>query len=259
MRTTPLRVLLLPGIVLPAELSYRPLLAALGPDVEPVAKDLEVYATPEPPKNYTLELEVTGVVREANARGWDRFHLVGYSAGGAAALAFAAARPERLASLALLEPAWAGNWDLSDAEKALRLKFKQLEELPDAEFMPAFIRLGLKPGVSPPAPPSGEPPPWMATRPAGIRAIDRVFERDDIDREALRAFDRPVYFALGALSNPDEYAEIAKRLRRVFSDFELEVFEERHHFDPPHRIEPDRVARSLESLWRRSEESELRS
>jgi hypothetical protein len=125
--------------------------------------------------------------------------------------------------------------------------------------MPAFIRLGLKPGVSPPAPPSGEPPPWMATRPAGIRAIDRVFERDDIDREALRAFDRPVYFALGALSNPDEYAEIAKRLRRVFSDFELEVFEERHHFDPPHRIEPDRVARSLESLWRRSEESELPS
>jgi len=31
------------------------------------------------------------------------------------------------------------------------------------------------------------------------------------------------------------------------------VFEERHHFDPPHRAEPERLARSLESLWRTAE------
>ena len=119
--------------------------------------------------------------------------------------------------------------------------------------MPAFMRLGLKPGVQLPPPPPGDPPPWMATRPAGIRAITRTFETSDIGREALRRFDRPVYFALGALSNPDQYEGIAKRLGGVFSDFELEVFEERHHFDPPHRIEPDRLARSLEALWRRAE------
>jgi len=81
----------------------------------------------------------------------------------------------------------------------------------------------------------------------------RAFEQDDIDPEALSRFDRPVYFALGGLSNPDQFGEIAKRLRRVFRDFELEVFEERHHFDPPHRIEPERVARALTALWRRSE------
>lgn len=49
------RVLLLPGIVLPAKPAYGALIAALGPDVEVVAKDLEVYATPEPREDYSLE------------------------------------------------------------------------------------------------------------------------------------------------------------------------------------------------------------
>jgi pimeloyl-ACP methyl ester carboxylesterase len=247
------RVILLPGAVLPAELAYGALIAALGPKVDAVAKDLEVYAPPEPPEDYSLETEIAGVLREVDARDWNRFHLVGYSGGGAASLAFVAARAERLASLALLEPAWAGNWDLSPAEKALWLEYERLEELPVEQFMPTFMRFGLKPGVPLPAPPPGDPPSWMAERPAGIRAFQRAFRRDDIDREALRRFDRPVYFALGALSNPDQYGEIAKRLSGVFPDFELEVFEERHHFDPPHRIEPERLANSLRRVWRRAE------
>jgi pimeloyl-ACP methyl ester carboxylesterase len=248
--------MLLPGIVLPAEPAYGALIEALGPDVEAVAKDLEVYATPEPPQDYSLEVEIEGVLREADAHDWARFHLVGYSGGGAASLALAAARAERLASLALLEPAWAGNRDLSPAEKALWVQFDRLEGLPVEQFMSTFTRLGLKPGVPLPAPPPGDPPPWMAKRPAGIRAIQGAFKRSDIDGEALRHFDRPVYFALGALSNPDQYGEIAKRLSGVFPDFELEVFDERHHFDPPHRIEPERLANSLKKLWDRAERSQ---
>jgi pimeloyl-ACP methyl ester carboxylesterase len=196
------------------------------------------------------------VLREADAHEWARFHLVGYSGGGAASLAFAAARAERLESLALLEPAWAGNWDLSPAEKALWVQLDVLEGLPVEEFMPSFMRFGLKPGVPLPAPPPGDPPPWMAKRPSGIRAFQRAFKRDDINRASLRRFDRPVYFALGALSNPDQYGEIAKRLSGVFPDFELEVFEERHHFDPPHRMEPKRLANSLRTLWGRAERSQ---
>jgi pimeloyl-ACP methyl ester carboxylesterase len=247
-----LRVILLPGIVRPAALAYGTLLEALGSDVEAVAKDLEVYATPEPPEDYSLDTEVAGVLREADAREWERFHLVGYSGGGAASLAFAAGRPERLASLALLEPAWAGNWDVTAVEKALWLDYERLEELPPEEFMTAFTRLNLRPGVPLPPPTPGDPPPWMAKRPAGIRAINEAFRRGEIDREALRRFEGPVYFALGALSNPDQYEELAKRLSRVFADFELEVFEERHHFDPPHRTEPARLATSLKRLWRRA-------
>ena len=248
-------VILLPGIVLPAELAYGALIDALGSEAEAVAKDLEIYAAPEPPEDYSLELEVAGVLREADARAWERLHLVGYSAGGAAALAFAARQPDRLGSLALLEPAWAGRWDVSPAEKALRIEYDRLEGLPVEELMPAFMRLNLRPGVPLAEPLPGEPPPWMARRPAGIRAISAAFRRDDIDREALRRFDRPVYFALGGLSNPDQYGEIARRLDGVFPDFELEVFEDRHHFDPPHRIEPERLASSLKELWRRAEAS----
>src|SRR5262245_32926708 len=96
-----LRVILLPGIVLPAELAYGSLVAALGSDAEAVPKDLEVYATEEPRSDYTLDTEVAGVLREADAHGWERMHLVGYSGGGASALAFAARHPERLSSLAL--------------------------------------------------------------------------------------------------------------------------------------------------------------
>jgi pimeloyl-ACP methyl ester carboxylesterase len=212
-----------------------------------------VYAGDGPPVEFSLDTEVAAVRREADARGWDSFHLVGYSGGGAAALATAARHPRRLLSLALLDPAWAGDWDLSEAERAIWRESEALEALPLDEFVAAFVRLQLRPGVAPPAPPPSPPPPWMAKRPAGIRAFVGTFGTYDLDRDSLRRFDRPVYYALGGLRNPDQYGEIAERLSRVFGDFTLEVFEERHHFDPPHRIEPERLARSLHSVWERAE------
>jgi pimeloyl-ACP methyl ester carboxylesterase len=246
-------VILLPGAILPADLAYGALIDALDDEVEAVAKDLEVYAGGELPKDYSLDDEVAGVVREADTRGWERFHLVGYSGGGAAALAAAAQHPDRLLSLGLLEPAWAGDWELGEAERGLWRELEKLEALPPDEYLPAFVRLELRPGVDPPAAPPDPPPPWMANRPAGIRAFLRAFKDSDLDRESLSRFDRPVYFALGGLSNPDMYGELAKRLSRAFTNFTLEVFEERHHFDPPHRIEPQRLARSLRRLWERAE------
>lgn len=248
----PFRVILLPGSVLPGELAYGSLVAALGSTTDSVVKELEVYATPEAPRDYTLDLEVAGVLRDADERGWEQFHLVGYSGGGSAALAFAARHPERLASLALLEPAWAGRWDLSSPEQELWSEYDRLEALPPDQFMRSFMRLNVKPGVELPPPPTGDPPPWMARRPGGIRAFMETFKTYELDHDALSRFDRPVYFALGGLSNPDQFGAIATRLGRVFSDFELEVFEERHHFDPPHRVEPERLADSLKALWRRS-------
>lgn len=249
------RVILLPGGILPADLAYGALIDAFDDEVEAVAKDLEVYAGDDPPRDYSLDDEVAGLVLEAESRGWERFHLVGYSGGGAAALAAAARHPDRLLSLALLEPAWAGDWDLSEAERAVWREFEKLDALTPDEFMTAFVRLELRPGVAPPAPPPGPPPPWMTKRPAGIRAFIRTFRTYDLDPQSLLQFDRPVYYALGGLSNPDHYGELADRLSRVFDDFTVEVFEERHHFDPPHRIEPERLARSLRALWDRAEAS----
>src|SRR5436190_887291 len=98
---------------------------------------------------------------------------------------------------------------------ALWDEYKRLEGLPPDQFMSAFARANLKPGVSPPPPSVGEAPPWMAKRPAGIRAFMDTFESYDLDHEALRRFHRPVYYALGGLSNPDQFGEIAKRLGTV--------------------------------------------
>jgi pimeloyl-ACP methyl ester carboxylesterase len=246
-------VILLPGGILPADLAYGALIDALGDDVDAVAKDLELYSGDDLPHDYSLGDEVAGVLREADARGWERLHLVGYSGGGAAALAVAATYPERLLSLGLLEPAWAGDWEQGEAERAVWRELERLEELPPHEFIAAFVRLELRPGVPPPEPAPGAPPPWMATRPAGIRALMRAFKTVDLDRESLSRFGRPVYYALGGLSNPDMYGELAERLSRAFADFTLEVFEERHHFDPPHRIEPERLGRSLRTVWERAE------
>ncbi|BCW51102.1 hypothetical protein [Arthrobacter sp. StoSoilB13] len=79
----PIRVVLLPGSVLPAGPAYGALLEALGPDVDAVAKDLDLYEGDQPPSDWTLDTEVDGVLREAGAKQWDMFHLVGYSGGGA--------------------------------------------------------------------------------------------------------------------------------------------------------------------------------
>ena len=45
---------------------------------------------------------------------------------------------------------------------------------------------------------------------------------------------------------------LADRLATVFADFTVEVYDERHHFDPPHRVEPERLATALTSMWART-------
>ena len=243
--------MLLPGSILPAEPAYAALLDVLGDSADAVAKDLELYADDEPPPDYALDREVDGIARAADEQGFGRFHLVGYSGGGAAALAFAAERGDRLLSLALLEPAWAGN-ERTPEEDALYERLRALDRLPSEERMAGFTRLQLAPGVEPPPRPDGPPPPWMAKRPAGVRALVRAFEQVDLDLDRLRRFRQPVLFVLGGRSNPDYFAQIAGRLAVVFPDFAVETFPERHHFDPPHRAEPERLAGLLVELWLRA-------
>ncbi len=244
---------MLPGGVLPASLAYEALQKELGGGVHAVAKELEIYEDDLPPAGFTLDLEVAGILRCAEEVGFERFHLVGYSGGGASSLAFAAVHRDRLKSLALLEPAWAGNEDLSPEEAAVWSEFRRISELPPGEMMPAFMASQLRPGVEPPPPPPGPPPAWMSSRPAGLRSLIHAFVTGELDLDALRRFEGPVYFALGGQSNPAHYGRMANRLSGVFSDFTLEIFENRHHFDPPHRIEPERVASSLRELWARGD------
>jgi hypothetical protein len=55
----------------------------------------------------------------------------------------------------------------------------------------------------------------------------------------LRAFRQPVFFVVGGRSNPDYYGRMADRAREIFTDFTLDVFEERHHFDPHTESSPN--------------------
>jgi len=251
----PWQVVFLPGGVMPAGPAYEALLAELGPEVDARPKELEVYAADEPPPDYSLATEVAGITRVADDAGFERFHLVAYSAGGASSLAFAASQPERLLSLALMEPAFAGWQGMTDAERSHMERFRPLLDKDGPEMLAEFQRLQTAPGVDPIPPAPGPPPPWMAKRPAGLHALLRTFFISDLDLGALRRFDRGVWFALGGRSHPDQYARIAERLAGVFPDFTVELFPDRHHFDPPHRIEPGRVAASLRSLWARAEQA----
>jgi hypothetical protein len=156
-------------------------------------------------------------------------------------------------SLVLSEPAYAGTDGRTPDEAAAYERLLSATSLPAGEMLPAFIRAQLADGVEPPPPPDGPSPAWMATRPAGAKALSDAFDRFDFAPERIRAFDRPVLFVLGGRSNAELYGRMAARLGDHFPRFTLEVFQERHHFDPPHRAEPDRFARVLEEHWRRGE------
>ena len=52
--------------------------------------------------------------------------------------------------------------------------------------MPAFVANELAAGVEPPSPPPGPAPPWMASRPAGLRAFTSTIASAslELDRRA---------------------------------------------------------------------------
>jgi pimeloyl-ACP methyl ester carboxylesterase len=247
-------VVFVPGGIMPSEMAYGPLLKVIGDQIQPLAKELEVYATDAPSPGYGLEVEVEGIRHAADTAGFKHFHLVGYSAGGASALAFTAKYPERLNSLALVEPAWIGSLTSEDAEDWKNIG--HLMSFPPDERMRAFMHWQMRPGVEPPVLPlpSGPAPAWMAKRPAGLDAFIKAFNTYQLDQNRFRQFNQPVYYALGGLSTRF-YERAAKTLAGLFPDMRIEEYKERSHLDPPHRTEAERFARSLLELWARADKA----
>jgi len=245
-------VVFVPGGVMPSELAYNPLLDIVGQEIQPIVKELEVYRFDQPQLDYSLETEVEGIKKAANEACVKSFHLVGYSAGGASALAYTARYPERVRSLALIEPAWIGK--TSPENKGEWDAITRLMALPDDERMKAFMRWQMRPGTEPPSLPlpPGPPPVWMAKRPAGLVAVMQAFNSYNLDQQRFREFDKPVYYALGGLSTPF-YEKNAGTLSKMFPDMQVEMYDERSHLDPPHRSEAERFARAMRDLWKRGE------
>jgi pimeloyl-ACP methyl ester carboxylesterase len=247
-----LPVLFLPGGVTPVRPSYAPVLEELGDEVEPLLKDLDVYEGAAPPPGYSIALEVAAALRAADLAGFQTFHLVGYSGGGAVALDLVALHPERVRSLAMFEPAnLMGERD--DFERAWDASLRRQLATASADRMVAeFTRLHLRPGVEPPVPPSGPAPEWMSRRPAGLRAMMAAFDRDMLDRSLLRSFRRPVYLAHGELTAEYMLHRVIL-LAALLPDVWIEQYAGVHHFVPPQRSQPDRYAGALWNLWARAE------
>ena len=104
-RSAPLPVVFVPGGITPVRPSYAPLLDELDGEIQPLLKDLELYAADEPPADYSIQLEVDGLGGRWMLPGSARSTWSAYSGGGAVCLAFAAQHPDRLRSLAMFEPA----------------------------------------------------------------------------------------------------------------------------------------------------------
>ena len=242
----PVASIFLPGILMPTFLRYGPLRGELGDTRATFTKELEVYAAAAAPADYSIGVEVDGLDRFADEHGLDRFHLYGHSAGGAIALAYAAAHPQRLLSLALDEPAS----DFSDEDRrAIDQDLpSDLDDLPVPERMIRFTRSMLRPGIEAPtmAPPADNPE--MAKRPAGLSAFRRALTSFRLDLDALRSFAGPAYYSYGSLSN-ERWEAIAERLQRVLPRCIVERYDGIHHINTSHQAEPRRVAAALERLW----------
>jgi pimeloyl-ACP methyl ester carboxylesterase len=243
-------IVLLPGAILPAEIEYKPLLEILQKESKPFIKDLAVYAGDAPPPDYGLDQEVESLRKAVNEADFQSFDLVGYSAGGTVALTFIAAYPEKVRSLTLIEPDILPSQEWIQEAKHYLYVMEGLMRLPAFEQMVEYMRMRVRPGIITP-PQLGEQP-WMAKRPAGLRAIWQSFVHSEIRADLFRRFQKPVYLAIGSLSDGIEERK-AGTLSMLFSDFQVEVYKGLHHFNPPHRAEPERFSVALRRLWNRAD------
>lgn len=250
------QVICLPGILAPASQRYAPLTAATTGRADLHLKDLEVYRDAVPPVDYSVDMELAAVDHFADSLRLDRFHLVAYSGGGFISLAYAGTRPDRMLSLALFEPAMVPG-ELTAAERDATLALQTpLAGLTGPEFMSAFVRGNVKPGVEllPPPPPSPE----MSKRPAGLAAMMQSFSSYRFDRERLRRSTFPVYYGYGDQTHEMQSIQ-AGVIAQLFSDIRVQRFAGVHHFVPAERIYTPEHAQALIELWQRAESAAVRT
>jgi pimeloyl-ACP methyl ester carboxylesterase len=231
----------------PVEDTFAPLTTHLYGEVTMILKDREAYSR-TPGEHLTLADEVAGVFRAADAHGTRAFHLLGYSAGGVVALACTAAHPERVKTLAVIEPPWMGNDTASPDTRALHDALDRvLTEAPLAQRMAQFRHAIMRPGESPAPLPPGPIPAWVSTRTAQGTMLWQAIRAASLAHERLRAFTPPVYVAVGTRSHPG-FRATADALVALFPHATLAVYEGADHFEI-HTQCADRLAASLRTLW----------
>jgi len=242
------QVVCIPGSVAPAAQRYAPLIDAVGDAADLHLKDLEVYGESPPRSDYAIEDELKAIDRFADSENLDRFHLIGYSAGGFIALAYAGTRPERLLTLALFEPAAIPGRRTNLEQELFAVLEAKLRGLQGSQFMAAFVREQVKPGVKVPPPPAAVSP-EMQKRPAGIAALIAAFEAYRFDRGGLADARFPVFLGYGDLTHEVESVK-ASVLAGLFMNIRVRRYPGIHHFVPPELIYTRAHAHELLSHWR---------
>jgi pimeloyl-ACP methyl ester carboxylesterase len=173
-------------------------------------------------------------------------HVAGFSAGATVALAAALALGGSVLSVALLEPAFIGDDDWDPAEAEWRAAIGSLRASGSAEQIEAFRGMLIGPGETPP--PARGPAAWdfrddlLGT----MLSADTGFETSD-----LGAITAPILLVRGGRSAP-RFGLVARRLIAVCPRASEHVFPALHHFAPPHREEPEALARVLLGFWGQS-------
>ena len=131
-----------------------------------------------------------------------------------------------------------------------RRVLRTMGSLSTPDLMRIFPKTQVREGVDIPAP-TGPPPPWMESRPAGIRAFVRAAEEHLIPDESYRRLTVPVHQSHGSLSS-QIYGDTRARLEALLPRFTAEVYEGAHHLRTSHQVDPARVAMELRRLWEKS-------
>jgi pimeloyl-ACP methyl ester carboxylesterase len=229
---------------------FKRVVAALGEDIKPAFKNMDLLPAGQPNEDWTLDGEVHSLLAFARAEGFETFDLVGYSGGAAVSLAFAALHPARLRSLTLIEPPWIGNDIWSEEERGFVNGFDALLDLPPNDLVASFFEL-FAPGTNLPVPPDEKRVTRMAE---ALRIVWLGYRAKPLDRSLLAKINAPVYLPVGGRSAPRMKA-LAELLAIAFRRARVKVFAEQHHFDLLQRAAAD-LAIGLSKIW--SEEADTK-
>ena len=232
------------------------------PGIELAALDLPGHGASAhlpPAGEYTIPNTARAVFAAADALGWERFVLLGHSLGGAVASVMAAAMPERIQRLAVIESLGALTEDEADSGRRLRDAFRAgtAPRRPLRRFRDPAIalkarvaaggieesaaRLLVERGIAPAR--GGDGPPgftWRSdprlTRPTAVRMTEGQVH------SILRAIECPVRVVYA--NPPQPYFPEAQRQARYacLRDASLVTLEGGHHL---HMEQPERVADEL--------------
>jgi pimeloyl-ACP methyl ester carboxylesterase len=193
--------------------------------VDTHARDLLLGSECFAPGEWTIACEVDALAGFAGRLSSGKVHLAGHSGAAAVVLAFAAAWPGRVASIAVSEPPWVGADPWSEIDVAFREELQRVADLPDADLPAGFIQLFTAGPAG-----RGEFRPMDQLALAAVRAVAPEYLRATLQRDRFQTMPAPVLVAHGSKS-PRRMALTSEILAASFRDARVVQIDGAGHFD----------------------------